>query len=258
MTRRPPHGRAATARPLRAAIAVAAFCVAATACTTPANDASGSAEPVSSREKSIMNSQPADGSPTLEDQRRVLEEQMPTVRDQIGVERLRKARVEPCSTLTQFDPDTDEVRWIFDMAARAQTLEDAKRTAETLEAILRDRGWRLETGPGRHPGGPSTTIFTGTHEGSGLRIIAEHTDTPTEKSLVVRGDGPCTDARSGEALVRSPLDGGFGEPDGTYDWEAERRSPEYAPQSPRSGLEPGPEKPATSTTQPPGPASPSR
>ena len=252
MTRHPLHGRTVTARPVVVAAATVAFCLTAAACTTTTNDGSGSAEPVSSREKNTMHSQPAAGSPTLDDQRRVLEEQMPEVRDRMGVEKLRKARVEPCSGLTQFDPDTDEVRWIFDMASEAETLDAAKSTAEPLEAILRDRGWHIDVGPGRHPGGPSTTIFTGTHEGSGLRIIAEHTDTPTEKLLVVRGDGPCTATRSDEALVRSPLDGGFGEPDGTYDWEAERRSPAYAPQ----GAEPGPGKP--DMTQPPGPASPSR
>lgn len=101
-------------------------------------------------------------------------------------------------------------------------------------------------GPGKYPG-PITTIFTGTHEGSGLQLIAEYRTGGNESLLVIRGGGSCVDMPKGNQMVRSHLDNGFGIPQAEYDWEAERRSPDYQEYSLPPGEKPGP------VTEEPGP-----
>lgn len=175
----------------------------------------------------------------LDTQQQLLEEQAPAIAETLGASRVKTLRQTTCTG--QYDPATmgDSVQWSVNITRDIADLDAAKDAASPAQQYLEQDGWNLDVGPGKYPG-PITTIFTGTHEGSGLQLIAEHRTGGNESLLVIRGGGSCVDMPKGNQMVRSHLDNGFGNHQPEYDYEAERRSPDYREYSLPPGEKPGP------------------
>ncbi|XNZ00364.1 hypothetical protein ACL90Y_11655 [Micrococcus luteus] len=175
----------------------------------------------------------------LDGQQRALEEQAPAIAKAVGASRVKTLRQTTCTG--QYDPETmgESVQWGVNITRDIADLDAAKDAASPAQHYLEEHGWTLDVGPGRYPG-PITTIFTGTHDETGLQLIAEHRTGGNESLLVIRGGGSCMDMPKGNQMVRSHLDNGFGIPQAEYDWEAERRSPDYQEYSLPPGEQPGP------------------
>lgn len=193
-------------------------------------------------------------------QRSTLEDQAPAIAEAVGAPRVKTLRQTTCTG--QYDPETmgESVQWSVNITRAIADLDAAKDAASPAQQYLEQHGWSLDVGPGRYPG-PITTIFTGTHDESGLRLIAEHRTGGNESLLVIRGGGHCVDMPKGNQMVRSHLDNGFGDHQPEYDGEVERRSSQYQEYSLPPGEQPGPvtdqaDPQVSETSQAPGPADP--
>lgn len=166
----------------------------------------------------------------LERQQQLLEEQLPAVMDAIDTSGLRDLAQVSCTG--PVDPRADKgpgaTRWLFSLRKGVPDLDAAKTAAEPARAYLQQHGWTVDVvGPGRYPGGPVTTVFLAQHAETGLALTAEYDRGGGESVLIVRGGGGCIEIPRGQLMVRSPLDGGFGDGSPGYDQDAERADPDY-------------------------------
>lgn len=156
-------------------------------------------------------------------------EQLPAVMDAIDTAGLRDLAQVSCTG--PVDPRTDEVpgatRWLFSLRKGVPDLDAAKTTAEPARVYVEEHGWTVDVGPGRYPGGPVTTVFIAQHAETGLDLNAEYHRGGGESVLIVHGGGGCIEIPKDQLMVRSPLDGSFGDGSPGYDQDAERADPDY-------------------------------
>ncbi len=231
---------------LRAVVLGAALCLGLSACGDPPagtpHDGSTSlsasqSAPSTSLEESMHTDEPQQ---SLNAQQKLLEEHMPQIASALGSPRVKTLRQTTCTG--QYDPAAmgDIVEWSASTGRSVKNLEEAQAVADEVKPYLTAHGWTVTPADGIRPEAPLNTLYTAEHAETRLEIQALYDHGGGESVVYIDASGPCVDMPKGNQMVRSHLDNGFGIPQAEYDWEAERRSPDYQEYSLPPGEQPGP------------------